>query len=90
MLGDPYAFAEGLGINVCWAFELPFLVGSSGENTVFYRWDSDPTVRAERAWEGIAQCIMTRAGVEWSAPEAALFAKKLRRLAPSQLDHDVA
>lgn len=76
MWGDPLVFASLLGIQICCAPELPFEVGST-ETTVIYRWDEEESVRDERVWIGVAQCIMTRAGIEWRRGDAAALAKKL-------------
>lgn len=76
MWGDPISFAGALGIRVCSEKDLPFDVGSTRE-VVIYRWDEDQQVRRERVWRGMAQCIMTRAGVPWGDGEASTFAKKL-------------
>lgn len=78
MWGDPRPFADSLGISLCSAENLPFTVGST-EDFVVYQWDERAEVRAERAWTGLAQCILTRAGVRWCEGEPLEFAKKIFR-----------
>jgi hypothetical protein len=84
MWGDPRTFAESLGIDLCSVEHLPFLVGST-DDFVVYRWDERAEVRAERAWTGLAQCILTRAGIRWGEGEALAIAKRI-----FGRDHDAA
>lgn len=72
----PYEFAEGLGIEIATAVGLPFRVGSAGDR-VIYCWDPLQSVREDRIWEGLAQCVLTRIGVRWSEGLAKGLAKTL-------------
>lgn len=78
-MGDPRVLAQELGIDVCCSDGLPFLVGSDATG-IIYRWDACPMVRDERVWEGIAQCVLTRAGIPWSERRAKRLALKLSRI----------
>lgn len=66
MLGDPWEAANRIGLEVHSAEDLPFDVGSRPGH-VIYRWDPSLRVRGRRVWIGIAQCILTAAGVDWSS-----------------------
>ena len=76
MTRGPYGLAEDLGIELVTAVDLPFRVGI-GSNRVIYCWDAVRAVREERIWEGIAQCVLVRLGVNWSESSARRLAKML-------------
>ncbi len=74
---NPLRVASELGIAVSGSLGAPFRVGSNGDE-VTYAWHPDRRVRDARIWEGIAQVVLTRAGVRWSENSALCFAARLK------------
>jgi hypothetical protein len=79
---NPRETADQLGIVLQSAHEAPFRVGCRGD-VVVYAWHPDQRVRDARMWEGIAQVILTRAGVSWSERAALCLAARLKIGAPA-------
>lgn len=63
---DARRVAHELGIEVIETHGAAWVVASTG-NTVLCRWSTDELVRQSRIWEGIAQCLLARLGIEWTA-----------------------
>jgi hypothetical protein len=74
---NPRALARELGITVRGQRHLSFRVGTHADGIV-YGWHPDPRIRDARIWEGIAQCILTRAGVAWSEDYALSLAARMK------------
>lgn len=74
----PYMYAEMRGISIVVHGGLPSTVASNGD-TVICSPHCDERVAIARAWEGIAQCLLTRAGRRWSAREAKQLGLRLQR-----------
>lgn len=66
---DAKDVARDLEIEVIELRNLPWLVSSVGD-TVLFRGDVSGAVEQARIWEGIAQCLLSRLGVEWTATQA--------------------
>lgn len=66
---DAKHVAGGLGIEIIEQRGVPWLVCSSG-NTLIYCWSESEQVRQARIWEGIAQILLWRLGVSWTASQA--------------------
>lgn len=77
-MGDLASVAQALGIKLHCSRTVPFVV-CSGRDYVVYRWHSAPSQRDARAWLGIAQILLDRAGLSYSADAAADFAARLQR-----------
>jgi hypothetical protein len=69
--------AEELGISLGVCTEAPFRFAVALDSVVC-AWDADPRVREARAWEGIAGCLLERAGVPWSETAALSLAARLK------------
>jgi hypothetical protein len=69
--------ARELGISLGECRDAPFRIAIA-INTVVCAWDPDPRVREARAWEGLAGCLLERAGVRWSETAAQSLAARLR------------
>jgi hypothetical protein len=72
----PYEFAKLVRVQIV-AGRYPWSVASDGDRAFVTR-DTDPDVTHERVWEGVAQCLLTRRGVEWSDNEAQRLAAMMR------------
>jgi hypothetical protein len=70
-------FAEELGISLGECSDAPFRIAVAVDS-VICAWDPDPNVREARAWEGLAGCLLERAGVPWSETAALSLAARLR------------
>lgn len=75
--GNPWEVAEEMGIDLRSAHEVPWTVATT-RDTAIIAWHPDPLVVVARAWDGVARCLLTRAGVPWSEDEALLLAARLR------------
>lgn len=64
----PYEFARLVRVQILEG-RYPWAVASDGDR-VFVTQDTDPGITKERVWQGVAQCLLTRMGVDWSAEEA--------------------
>jgi hypothetical protein len=76
MRRGPYELAEHLGIELVTAPDLPFRVGINARR-VIYCWDPMRAIREARIYEGIAQFVLTRLGVNWSEGAALRLAEEL-------------
>jgi hypothetical protein len=74
--GSPLAAALALGISITVSREAPFRVASTREH-VAYAWHPDAAERESRAWEGIAQCLLERCGIQWTESGAQALARFL-------------
>ena len=74
---DPIVVARELGITVAECDAVTWRVGSTVD-AVFYARSADDRVRRARIWEGIAQCLLTRAGAPWSEDDAVMLAAELK------------
>lgn len=74
---NPYVLAAALGLRVLFGDDLPWDVAADAD-TVLARSDSDERVRRARVWLGIACCILTRSGSDWSEADAESLAEKIR------------
>jgi hypothetical protein len=79
---NPRDVAKELGIVVRGCRWASFRVGSNGD-FVAYAWHPDRRVREARMWEGIAQVVLTRAGVPWSEATALCLAASLKVWTPA-------
>jgi len=77
MGGTARDFAVDMGVALLVLTDAPFRVGCTAD-TVVCAWHDDERVREARAWEGIAQLLLTRAGVSWSENEAICLGARLR------------
>lgn len=66
---DANDVARELRIEVISLRNLPWLVSSVGD-TIMFRGDQSAAVEQTRIWGGIAQCLLTRLGIEWTASQA--------------------
>ncbi len=66
---DANDVARDLGIEVIELRNAPWLVSSVGDTILFLR-SSSASIGQARIWEGVAQCLLTRLGVEWTATQA--------------------
>jgi hypothetical protein len=73
--------AEELGISLGECSDAPFRIAVALDSVVC-AWDPDPGVREARAWEGLAGCLLERAGVAWSETAALSLAARLRMGVP--------
>jgi hypothetical protein len=69
--------AEELGITLGECPDAPFRFAVALDSVVC-AWDPDPVVREARAWEGLAGCLLERAGVQWSELAALSLAARLK------------
>ncbi len=70
---DPKRVAGAFGIGVCGLRGVSFRLATT-ETVIIYGWNSDPTVRHSLIWEGIARCLLTRCGANWTDEMACAFA----------------
>lgn len=75
---DPYMYARVHEITILVRRGFPWLVASNGDTVICSPHD-DSRVQTQRAWEGIAQCLLTRRGSRWSPAEAAALGRRLQR-----------
>lgn len=69
--------AEELGITLSECEQAPFRIAVA-LNSVVCAWDPDPRVREARAWEGLAGCLLERAGVAWSETACLSLAARMK------------
>jgi len=74
---DARHVAGDLGIEIIEQRGVPWLVCSSGD-TLLYCWSESEQVRQARIWEGIAQVLLWRLGVAWTASQARELSDWLR------------
>lgn len=77
MGGTASDFARDLGVALLMLTDAPFRVGCTAD-TVVCAWHDDERVREARAWEGLAQLLLTRAGVSWTEDAAICLGARLR------------
>jgi hypothetical protein len=69
--------AEELGVALTECRDAPFRFAVAMDSVVC-GWDPDPGVREARAWEGLAGCLLERAGVSWSEMSVLSLAARLK------------
>lgn len=69
--------AEELGVSLSECQDAPFRFAVALDS-VICAWDPDPRIREARAWEGLAGCLLERAGVPWSENAAMSLAARLK------------
>lgn len=75
--GNPWEMAQELGISIRSVRDVPFVIAANSD-TALVAWHPDERVRTARAWDGLARCMLTRAGRRWSEDDALRFAARLR------------
>jgi hypothetical protein len=71
------ALAKELGITLGQCADAPFRFAVASDS-VICAWDPDPSVREARAWQGLAGCLLERAGVPWTETAALSLAERLK------------
>jgi hypothetical protein len=77
----PRRFAARLGIRIALRCDPPFRIAVTRDR-VFCAWHSDRRVRRARMWEGLAACLLERAGLAWSEDAALALGARLSIGAP--------
>lgn len=77
----PFEFATLIRVQIVKG-RWPWAVASDGDR-VFLTDHDDPRVVEARLWEGVAQCLLTRRGVPWSAEQAQEFGAFMRCNSPT-------
>lgn len=76
--GVPEKLAKRLGVAVTFTDGASFCV-ATWESRMVCSWHPDSNVREQRVWEGLAQCLLNRAGIAWSNELALTVASLLQR-----------
>jgi hypothetical protein len=77
----PRLFAARLGIRIILRKDPPFRIAVASDR-VFCAWHPNRCVRRARMWEGVAACLLEKAGLGWSEDTAIVLGARLSIGAP--------